>query len=106
MTETTARQAVDFFLRGSGSRQTLILNFDGDRAAHDHARKFRNGRGSYRTLVQRLRDTQLFKLHPTVNARATITKETRHCSRTQEEDKFEARNPKFEIRNKFKGPKL
>ncbi|MCX6583742.1 MAG: radical SAM protein [Candidatus Aminicenantes bacterium] len=142
MTETTARQAVDFFLRESGSRQTLILNFDGgepflnfpvvqstvayaqekgrqlgkkirpnistngalftaqnvaylaqdhfgiglsidgDRAAHDHARKFRNGRGSYRTLVQRLHDTQLLKHHPTVNARATITKETRHCSRT------------------------
>lgn len=142
MSETIARQAVDFFLRESGSHQTLILNFDGgepflnfpvvqstaayaqektqplgkkirpnistngtlftdqnvayltqnhfgiglsidgDRAAHDHARKFRNGRGTYDTLAQQLHDTQLFKLRPTVNARATITKETLHCSRT------------------------
>jgi uncharacterized protein len=45
-------------------------------------RKFINGRGSYGILARRLHDTQLFKLHPTVNARATITKETIRCSRT------------------------
>lgn len=142
MTETFARQAVDFFLRESGSRRTLILNFDGgepflnfpvvqaaaayaqekahllgkkirpnistngtlftvrdvaylarnrfgigisidgDRDAHDHARKFRNNRGTYDNLAQRLHDAQLFTHHPTVNARATITRETLHCSRT------------------------
>ncbi len=142
MSETTARQAVDFLLNNSDSRQTLLLNFDGgepflnfpvvqstaayaqekaqllgkkirpnistngtlftvqnvayltqnrfgigisidgDRAAHDHARKFRNGRGSYDNLAQRVHDTQLFKLRPNINARTTITKENLRCSRT------------------------
>lgn len=140
MTETTAQQAIDFFLRESGDRKNCIVNFDGgepflnfplvrsttvysqkaaeplekrirfnistngtlftrqnveyltrnrfgigisidgDEPTHDSTRKFKNGRGSYRTLVERLHNTRLFEFHKSVNARATITKENLHCS--------------------------
>lgn len=142
MSETTARSAVDFLLRESGTHRTCIVNFDGgepflnfplvksttayarvkarqwgkqvrfnistngtllakenmdfltqnsfgigisidgDQSTHDGARKFKNGRGSYETLSKRLLDTDLFKLRKPAHARATITRESLHCSRT------------------------
>lgn len=142
MTEATARNAVDFLFRESGTHQTCIINFDGgepflnfplvesttayakekarqsekrvrfnistngtlftkenvefltqnrfgigisidgDQSTHDRARKFKNGRGSYRTLSERLSDTDLFKHRKPTHARATITKESLLCSRT------------------------
>jgi len=142
MTETIARDAVDFLFRESGPHRTCIINFDGgepflnfplvesttayakekarqtgikisfnistngtlftkgnvsflkqndfgigvsidgDQSTHDGARKFKNGRGSYETLSKRLLDSELFKLRKPAHARATITKESLHCSRT------------------------
>lgn len=142
MTETTARDAVDFLFRESGSHRSCILNFDGgepflnfplvesttayakekarqtgkdirfnistngtlftkenvsflkqngfgigvsidgDQPTHDRARKFKNGGGSYQTLSKRLYEAGLFDYPRPVHARATITKESLHCSRT------------------------
>lgn len=140
MTETTARQAIDFFLCESGEHKKCIVNYDGgepflnfplvrsitaysqkmakqmgkhivfsistngtlftrqnveylaanrfgigisidgDQSIHDKARKFKNGQGSYQTLVEHLHNTRLFKFHKGVNARGTITKEALNCS--------------------------
>jgi len=58
------------------------ISIDGDPSTHDRARKFKNGGGSYQTLSKRLRETALFDYPRPVHARATITKESLHCSRT------------------------
>lgn len=66
----------------TANRFGIGVSIDGDQATHDNARKFKNGQGSYRTLGENLYDTELFKYRKPVQARATITRDALHCSRT------------------------
>lgn len=55
------------------------ISIDGDLSAHDSARTFKNGRGSYRRLLNRLTETGIFDYPQPVHARATITSQTLNC---------------------------
>lgn len=57
------------------------VSIDGDEVAHDRNRKFKNGRGSYRLVVDTLREAGVFTLPEPVNARVTVTKGSLECLR-------------------------
>lgn len=55
------------------------VSIDGDELAHNHARTFKNGKGSYRRLLKRMKETGIFEYPEPVHARATITRATLNC---------------------------
>ncbi len=80
---TLLREADGEFFERHGFAVTISV--DGEAEAHDRLRPFKNGRGSYQALLQRVRPLLLMQHRMQVSARVTVTPSNLSLRRTMDD---------------------